>query len=89
MSDMAYINTIDKGDWKLEVIYDDDTDRKGTIVVTALRNIYGVKEGEIILNEPVDISYGAIFGPDAADVALWQQMGLDAVDKKIDEAYPG
>lgn len=43
--------------------------------------------GELeILNEEVGLSYGAIFGPDVADVALWEDMCVAAVDKlKVDK----
>lgn len=36
---------------------------------------------EKILDEVVGLEYGAIFGPDVADVAYWQDKCVKAVDK--------
>lgn len=51
---------------------------QGTLVVFDRR-----KTMKTILVEPVGLSYGAPFGPDAGDVAYWQ----DRVLKFIDEEY--
>ena len=36
--------------------------------------------GKVIHSEPVDLAYGAQFGPDVADVADWQEKALSIVD---------
>lgn len=33
-----------------------------------------------LLNEEVGLSYGAMFGPDVADVALWEDMVIKVID---------
>ena len=39
------------------------------------------KAGEApILTKDVGLSYGAVFGPDVADVADWEQLSVEAVD---------
>jgi hypothetical protein len=35
---------------------------------------------DTILDKEVDLSYGALFGPDVSDVAHWQDMIIEAVD---------
>lgn len=35
---------------------------------------------ELVLKEEVGLSYGAQFGPDMGDVALWQEKIINAVD---------
>lgn len=40
-------------------------------------------EGETeILRQPVTLSYQALFGPDVADVALWQQILIKKADER-------
>lgn len=39
---------------------------------------------EILLDKEVALSYGAIFGPDADDVNLWQDICIEVVDKQND-----
>ena len=34
----------------------------------------------LLLEETVSLAYDAVFGPDVADVALWQEMCIKAVD---------
>jgi len=36
--------------------------------------------GTVLLDEPVPLSYGAVFGPDMGDVQVWQQRALDLID---------
>ena len=38
--------------------------------------------GQILLDKPVALSYGAQFGPDMDDVAQWQGMCVDVVDNR-------
>lgn len=35
---------------------------------------------EILLDRPVTLMYGAPFGPDVADVALWEEICIGVVD---------
>jgi hypothetical protein len=35
---------------------------------------------QILLNEEVGLSYGAMFGPDVADVAFWEEMVIKVID---------
>jgi hypothetical protein len=42
-----------------------------------------ISEGDLLLHrEVVGLSYGAIFGPDAADVYEWQRIAIELVDGK-------
>jgi hypothetical protein len=50
------------------------SDYKGQLTVLDEEN------GELILNEEVGLSYGSMFGPDIADLQLWQDMIIKAVD---------
>lgn len=43
---------------------------------------------EILLDQPVGISYAAAFGPDVSDVGAWQMASINAIDKWIAE-HPG
>jgi hypothetical protein len=38
------------------------------------------RDDELILDEPTNLSYRALFGPDVADVAMWQERALEFVD---------
>lgn len=37
-------------------------------------------DGEILMRAGVVIQYGAPFGADMADIAMWQQAALDFID---------
>lgn len=40
-----------------------------------------ISEGDrVLLEEVVGLSYGAIFGPDVADIAAWQQRAVEFID---------
>lgn len=52
------------------------SDRQGRLTVTDTKN------SADLLDRDVDLSYGAQFGPDVADVGLWQQLCVDAVDRR-------
>ena len=34
----------------------------------------------VLLDKEVGLSYGAMFGPDVADVALWEDMVIKVID---------
>jgi hypothetical protein len=68
--------------WKSELdgIYDvyvesGDDAYKGVLVI-----VCGGKE---LLREPVSISYGAQFGPDASDVSIWENRCIEVIDGTI------
>ena len=47
---------------------------KGKLKVTNTENAF------VLLEQEVGLSYGARFGPDIDDVALWQDLSCKAVD---------
>ena len=47
---------------------------KGKLKVTNTENAF------VLLEQEVELSYGARFGPDIDDVALWQDLSCKAVD---------
>lgn len=51
-------------------------DYAGRLTVTDTTN------GAVLLNEEVTLSFAAMFGPDVADVADWQEKCAAAVDKQ-------
>ncbi len=43
-----------------------------------------ITEGQTVLfSKEVSVSYGAVFGPDIADVQTWQNMALDFIDAQV------
>jgi hypothetical protein len=73
---VVYQNTIDNNTWEMKVVR--VTDYQGELSVTR------VADGEVVHTAIVGLAYGAIFGPDAADVADWQDAALKVID-----AQPG
>jgi hypothetical protein len=78
---VAWAAVLDKR-YKIEV----QRDTKGGDMIHAQYNgflvIFDSQDNDkVILDEKVPISYGAVFGPDAIDVAEWQEMACEAVDK--------
>lgn len=53
----------------------DDRNTTGRLVVTH------VPDGTVLLDEAVEISHGAIFGPDTDDLVGWQGAVVGVVDK--------
>lgn len=49
---------------------------RGQLTVTDTKNAFDLIEKEVTL------SYDAKFGPDIADVGLWQQLCVEAVDNR-------
>lgn len=66
------------------VVWTSTLDRRYEVTVTRSGDYYGelaVSEGNQILHrESVGLSYGAIFGPDVADVADWRRIAAEFVD---------
>jgi hypothetical protein len=39
---------------------------------------------KVLLDEEVTLTYGASFGPDISDVALWEDKSVEVIDKLIE-----
>jgi len=74
---VIWTNVVDK---KYQVQVTRTEDRKGVLKVKL--------DGVVIGEEDVTISYGAQFGPDAADVNDWCDSAIKIVDKHIEENKP-
>jgi len=65
------------------VVWTSTLDGKYEVTVTRADNYHGeltIAEGDLVLHrEAVGLSYGAIFGPDVADVADWQRIAVEFV----------
>lgn len=62
--------------FQIEVRRSDEDAYKGELII-----FDHDKEDEVIHEEQVGLMYGAMFGPDMADVALWQDKSVEAVDE--------
>ena len=71
MSNIVWEATLDNI-YKCEVTRIDEY--KGKLKVTNTENAF------VLLEQEVGLSYGARFGPDIDDVALWQDLSCKAVD---------
>jgi hypothetical protein len=79
MSDdvVVWENTVDGNTWRCWVTRDPESGGyRGRLRVAR------VSDGEVIHDEPVGLAYQAIFGPDVADVELWQSTALLAIDTR-------
>ena len=74
--DAVWHNTIDDGAFDCKVTRIDAY--HGRLVVR------DTSDEEALLEVPVTFSHGAVFGPDADDVGLWEDMCIAAVDMMID-----
>ena len=45
-----------------------------------LLKITDIRDGRVLLEETVPLSYGAMFGPDISDVRDWQERGIAVID---------
>ena len=72
-SDIWY-GTVDNGQWECRVEGDPDERYRGRLKVN------NTTSGEVILDDQVTLAYGAMFGPDVADVAEWQERCITAID---------
>lgn len=71
----VWSGTIDQGSFDCRVMRSgDDPDYTGVLTVRH------VASGEVLLTENVFLSYSAIFGPDAGDVADWQHRVIEVID---------
>jgi hypothetical protein len=71
--DVVWQNTVDGGIWDCRVVRNSGGST-GTLYVAH------VATGRVILEQVVHLSYGAIFGPDVADVSEWEGKSLAAID---------
>jgi len=55
--------------------------RVGRLVVT------NEETKEVLLDQEVGLSYGAMFGPDADDVAHWEELCVNAVDSNLGASH--
>jgi hypothetical protein len=66
------------------VVWTSTLDRRYEVTVTRTGDYRAeptVSEGDLVLHrEAVGLSYGAIFGPDVADVADWRRIAVEFVD---------
>lgn len=69
-------NTVDKGAWNVWV----EAGPGGSGVLFVER----AADELIILEEQVTLAYGAVFGPDVADVGEWQDKTIRAIDAHQD-----
>jgi hypothetical protein len=70
--DFVWQATVDRGTWSCQVV--GTGEYRGVLTVTRVR------DGKEILQQEVGLSYGAVFGPDVADVAEWQDLSITAID---------
>lgn len=66
--------TVDNNSWKVQVVTTGD--------YAGRLEVIRVTDGEVVYTEDVIVSYGAIFGPDVADVAYWQNKAIQAIDSQ-------
>lgn len=70
-----------------DVVWDCSLDDKYRCVVERIDHyngtlkMYDYDGKKLLLEERVGLSYGALFGPDVADVAVWQQRCIEEADK--------
>jgi hypothetical protein len=76
MNDEANIvweNTVDQGAWAVKV---ERTEEPYRGILTIVRT----SDGKEVHREDVGLSYDAIFGPDVADVADWEDRCIAVID---------
>lgn len=66
--------TVDNKTWLVRVL--DDGYYRGKL------QIIRVETDELIYEESVGLSYGAVFGPDIADVEEWMRKSLEIIDSR-------
>jgi hypothetical protein len=67
------------------IVWSSKLDNKYTVEVTRTELYHGeltIADGATVLHrEPVCLSFDALFGPDVADVAEWQEIAIAFIDK--------
>jgi hypothetical protein len=74
---VVWENTVDNQTWRVWV--ERISSYKGRLQVAHMDT------DEVILNKEVGLAYQAIFGPDVADVALWEDLAVKAIDAQEGE----
>lgn len=72
----VFHSTVDNGAWLVQVQQDPDNGYRGWLCIYK-------RDGDSWAphhQEETNISYGAPFGPDVSDVAMWQNIGLRVID---------
>lgn len=70
---LIYYNTIDNNTFSMRV------DRLDPY--TGLLKVIHISSESVIYTGKVSLMYGAFFGPDVADVHVWQEIALQEIDK--------
>lgn len=76
MEDVIWADTVDNGAWEAKVV--GTSDRAGELTVTESAT------GQVVHRETVGLSYGAVFGPDVADLSQWQDTVINVIDNPSD-----
>lgn len=69
---VVWENSVDQGIWAVKVVRIAPYQGKLTVTHVAL--------DKMILETEVGLAYDAVFGPDVADVAMWQESCIEAID---------
>lgn len=77
IEDIVWEQTVDAGAFRCKVVGTDDYRGQLTVEVAT--------SGEILLDIPVGLSYGALFGPDIDDVSDWQIQSIKVIDNWLDK----
>jgi hypothetical protein len=72
MRDIVWTATVDSNKWRVDVVRKTD--------YTADLQVYRVDDETMVHEEEVGLSYRALFGPDIADAALWQDIAIAVID---------
>ena len=66
---------------KLDEVYDCKVERidEGCGKLTVIDQF-----DRVLLSKEVKLSYSAVFGPDVADVAFWENLCVEIIDKLIE-----
>lgn len=75
--DVIWDQTLDNGTFRVQVL--GTSNGTGHLVVTK------EDDGTVLHEEDVALAYGAIFGPDVADVTAWQNITIRAVDEYLEK----
>lgn len=69
---VVWENSVDQGVWAVKVVRTAPYQGKMTVTHVAL--------DKVVLETEVGLAYDAVFGPDVADVAMWQESCIEAID---------
>lgn len=74
---LVYRNTVDNGTFEVKVTRLSAYSGQFTVTVRGSE--------EVLLSEEVGLAYQAMFGPDVADVAEWQNRAITVIDQWIEQ----